>query len=144
MQRTMRGVVVAAIIAAAACGSDSGPVPPPTEESVVGRYTLRSVNGFPLPYFLAGNSQQEAFIVSGTMVVLADKTFIDSLTTRIEYASGAPATQDSASSSGTYTLFASNLALVYTSLDPIGYDTVAVIGPRVYQDEGSLFLIYRK
>ena len=148
MQTRMRSVVVAALTATAACGSDGALTPPPTEENIVGLYDLRSVNGS-LPYPVGGDATKVVYIVSGSMDVRADKTFTDVLTTRINYTAGGDPEFQTSSTSGTYVFLGRNLELVYVISRPqlpdtTVYDTVVVTGTQVFQDEGSLQLRYRK
>lgn len=143
VKRAFRVAAFAAVAVCGACGSKTPPLAPPTEESVVGLYSLRTVNGA-LPYLVGGNDTSAVYIVAGHLDFRADKTFTDVLTHRINYSTGDPSTEETTTLTGTYTLFDSNLALVYTSIDPIGYDTVAVIGPRVHQSRSSLLHTYRK
>ncbi|HKS05178.1 MAG TPA: hypothetical protein VJR92_02595 [Gemmatimonadaceae bacterium] len=143
MQRTIRGLAIAGLTALVACGKDGGPLPPPTEQSVVGEYELRNVNGV-LPYLLGGNETQAVFIVSGSFDIRADKSFTDLLTTRINYASGAPSSFQTDSRSGTYNFLGRNLELIYVLPDTTVYDTVAITWNSLHQGNGDLVRTYRK
>jgi hypothetical protein len=143
MQRIIRGLAIVALGATVACGKDGGPLPPPTEESVVGMYDLKNVNGS-LPYLLGGDETQAVFIVSGSFDLRADKSFTDILTTRINYASGAPSNFLTDSRSGTYVFFDRNLELKYVLPDTTVYDTVAVTWNAIHVSSTELAKTYRK
>lgn len=65
MRRLLAGLVMLAVVACG--GSDSGTGP--TATSVVGNWTLSTVNGTALPYLLIGSGANKSELTSGSLTV---------------------------------------------------------------------------
>lgn len=111
-----RLVLVASVVLLSAasfgCGGDSGPKLDP----VPGTYVLRSVQGNNVPYKYFENVAGNVAYYGGSIVFSADKTFVEHLTTRVQYyLSGDPDGYTSYQYTGTYTRTGQSVRLVYTS-----------------------------
>jgi len=141
----MRGVqilVAMTLLAASACSPSDAPAPLPTEESIVGHYQLTLVNGGHLPFPVAGDTTRILAITDGQLVINADHTFLDVLSTRLTYFSGTPVpSTHSDTAIGTLVLVGS---LIIRTHPGIGIDTVAVTGNLMHANNGGLLMTYEK
>lgn len=94
-------------LALAACGGDksTGPV------AVEGSYTLRTVNGQPLPGVVYQEPGYKLEVVSATLTLNADASFTDSGTWR--ETNGTTVTTSSSTDVGTWTRNGNSFTLVY-------------------------------
>jgi hypothetical protein len=147
MARIALAIASAALIAGA-CGTDDGtPVAPPTEQNIVGTWSLSNVNGS-LPYRVGGDGTRVLDIVSGSFEVRSDKTFSDVVTTRFSYVDGMtdPVVQTS-SESGTWALIGRFLELRYPAgvvADTAVVDTAGLTGSLLHRSDGGLVFTYRR
>ena len=102
---------VAFAVFSAACSDSTGPEP------VTGTYTLRTVNGMPLPFLVAGGTSNgitsKIEVAGGNAVLRADKSFTSVITVR--ETNGSTVTDNPLTSVGTYTVTGSTITFV-----PIG------------------------
>jgi hypothetical protein len=103
-RRQLAALVLIAL--AAACGSDSTTSP---EAEVAGTYTLRTINGAPLPFTLGTAGSATFVLVSSTVTLKADGTFTGS-TTATE-TTGSSSTTSTESGSGTWTRSGTTISL---------------------------------
>jgi hypothetical protein len=89
----------------AACGSDSSTEP----SSIVGTWTLQTINGSPLPFVVAQSGSDKEEVLSEVVTLSAGGTFTESSTLRLTV-SGTVTTQ-SFPETGTYTVSGSTLTL---------------------------------
>ena len=96
----MRRLVAAlAIATVAACGSD-GPTDPVTD-SIEGVYSLRTINGQPLPFTVQGNSTT-LVLTSDVLTMAANGSWTEALAFRLTTVSG-ETTEGTDSDAGTWT-----------------------------------------
>jgi hypothetical protein len=88
-----------ALLFLAGCGG--GDATSPVAE-VVGTYTLRSLNGSPLPYTVPGEGSVALVVTAGTLSLRENRSFTQTLTVMVS-AGGTSVTQ-SVSDIGTYTV----------------------------------------
>ena len=103
-----RAFVVLALVLAA-CGSDASTEP----ASVVGTWSLQTVNGSPLPFVAAQSGSDKAEIMGDTIKISAAGSFIESTTIRTTL-SGV-ATIQTLADTGTYKVSGSTLTLSSTA-----------------------------
>ena len=122
--------LVASIVAIAACGGDSSTGPAAT---VTGSYSLKTVNGKPLPITMTDSSQGIVFQVTimdpYTLTMNADRTFRAIATARVSDGSTSQVEVDTIS--GTYTVSGQQLTLVQAGSSPVpaqwnGSDTITL------------------
>ena len=71
--------VLFGILALAACGKDASG-PDGATATVTGNYTLKTINGSPLPFTLIAFPGYSARLISSTLTVNSDNTFVGSST----------------------------------------------------------------
>ena len=108
-----RFVVLLALAAATACGGDSSTSPSAT---VSGTYTLRSVNGSPVPYTFLQIGADKGEIVADTVIVNDGGTWSESGTVRTTQ--NGQVTSETVADGGTYTLTGTAITLVSTQFGP--------------------------
>jgi hypothetical protein len=130
------------LLAAGACNPSDAPAPLPTEESIVGHYQLTLVNGGHLPFPIAGDTTRLLAITDGQLLINADHTFLDILSTRLTYFSGTPVPSTHADTArGTFVLVGS---LIIRTHPAAGLDTVAMTGNLAHANNGGLLMTYEK
>jgi hypothetical protein len=136
MRRIFSLPAVALILAATACGD--GPTDP-SVESVVGIYSLVTINGTAVPLTLVTEPDYRLEVLSGFFDLRADGTFTLSLRFR-ETVDGTATTSDYAES-GTYTL--SGSVLTFTTTEGLtGQATVS--GNTLTIAESGLVLVFTR
>lgn len=142
MGRAVQLIAAASLLALGACGPTDEPAALPTEASVVGQYRLTLVNGGNLPFPAAGDAERILEIIDGRMIINADHTFADILTTRLTYFDGTPAPSSGAdTTTGTFALTGSILVRTHPGA---GVDTVAVTGNLLHANNAGLLMTYTK
>lgn len=101
---------LALVFAAIACGSDNSTTP--TQASVAGTWTLKTVNGSPLPVTLA-TSPAKIELLSDVVTATANGTWTSSQQVRTTI--GTQATTSTTNDAGTYTLSGNNVAILSSS-----------------------------
>lgn len=122
LPRTLR--LAAAAILLAACGDDTPSEP--TNQSVAGTWTLRTVNGSNLPYTLQQFGNDRIELLNETISVQASGTFTQQGTLR--FTTGGLVTTEPYTDGGTYTLNGSTATFTFNSDGSTG---VAAIGDDV-------------
>lgn len=120
-------------IALAGCGDSTGP------KSIVGSYTLQTVNGGALPYILSQSGANKTEILSGAFTLNADHTFSDQGTVRITQSGVATTTAGSAS--GTYVQ--NNTAITLTYSDN-SVDMASINGKTMTLISDGVTLVYTR
>lgn len=138
MRLMARGVTPLLIVLLAACGGAeevAGPVGDPS-----GVYTLRTVDGQPLPFIYAQIGNDTIEFLDGTVHLNADKTFIDATTVRITAAGVVTIELDQAD--GVWSL--AGPTVTFTQSDLAVYNMRWDGGDILTQIVDGLTLIYRK
>jgi hypothetical protein len=104
-----RMFVLLAFAAAVSCGGGDSSTSP-SDTTVSGTYTLRTVNRLPLPYTVAQNDSVTIQLLSDAFTLTEAKTWTE-LATRRATVSG-QATTDSVTDAGTYVLNGTNITLI--------------------------------
>jgi hypothetical protein len=136
LRHIARMLAVALLIA---CGGGSDPAGP--GETVVGEYTLRTINGTALPVVIGREQGVTVSALSGTMSLRADRTFSASVTAR-----GVSAGSDVTStftSVGTYTVNGSALTLLATGTENARL-TGSYANGRVTMTEDGFVSVYTR
>ena len=100
-----------AVLLVVACGGGSDPASP--DDSVVGTYTLRTVNGATLPAVVGTEQGVTVSVTAGGLTLRADRTFSATTTAR-GVGAGTDATV-TATGAGTYTVSGNAVTLVDAS-----------------------------
>jgi predicted small lipoprotein YifL len=100
--------VFAALVILAGCGSDGPPNAGPA--SVVGTYTLRTINGSPLPYTVVQFDDNKVEVMAYALTLEAGGTWTESGTVRVT--EGGTVTTLPSANTGTYTLTGNVISLV--------------------------------
>ena len=100
--------VFAALVTLTACGSDSATNAGPA--SVAGTYTLRTVNGSPLPYTVFQIDNDKYEITGGAVTLKEGGTWTQSAADRMT--EGLSVVTSTFTATGTYTLSGSSITLV--------------------------------
>jgi hypothetical protein len=125
------------IVALSACSSSYGDGPGPT---VVGTYSLVTVNGAAVPATTQNDATIKTEILSGTFVVNADETFSESRQGRITLGGGTPSLI-TATQTGTWTSSGTQLSFVSgTTQNPVIFTGTYVSGTLTYTSAGSTFV----
>jgi redox-sensitive bicupin YhaK (pirin superfamily) len=141
MRSLFRTLVLTALIAAVACGGDDDdPIAPVTNESVVGVWTLRGVNGDPLPFPLAQTVDIKLEVRSGTVTLGADRSFLDVQELRI-YRTGQATVTRSDTLRGTWSLTGNEMTVALSSG---GEMPVLFLNNQLLKLESSFTYTYRK
>lgn len=119
-----RAIAAVAFLAFVACGDDSATEP--TNQSVAGTWTLRTVNGSNLPYTLQQFGNDRVELLNETINVAASGTFTQQGTLR--FTAGGIVTTEPYTDAGTYTLNGSTATFSFNSDGSTG---VAAIGDDV-------------
>jgi hypothetical protein len=131
-------LVLLSALALGACGGSDDPAG--LGQGAAGVYTLRTVNGLPLPAVIYQDATGKVEIVADAVTLNANGTWSESGTVRATLTTGAVSTQPN-TDSGTYTL--NGTALVLTSLQS-GATTAALSGNAFTITDVGLVLVYQK
>ena len=118
----MRYLSAALLLVALACGSDKI-AGPPTPASVAGRYSLKTVNGAPLPFLIGQVGTSKSEVLADVLVLSANGTFLQ--TSTIRNTTDGVATTSSSSEPGTFTLTGSTAKFVFDIDGSFGTGTIA-------------------
>jgi hypothetical protein len=111
MRRTaFVATMILAILSAAGCGGDSTS---PATQSIVGSWTLQSVNGSPLPFIVQQTGTDKLELLSDVIVISGTGSFTQTTSVRTT-TNGVPTTQPVADA-GSYTLNGSAITLHFNS-----------------------------
>ncbi|MGK2934051.1 MAG: lipocalin family protein [Gemmatimonadaceae bacterium] len=106
MHKTLMVALTAASLALVGCGKDATD---PTSASVAGTYTLRTVNGSPLPYVTSQDETYTAEIVSSVLTLREDFSYAWAFTGRST--DNGQTTTNSESFPGTYRISGHTITL---------------------------------
>jgi hypothetical protein len=138
---TLRRTLVAALaLFVVACGGDDEPTTAPlTDETAIGTWRLRQVNGLSLPFTAAFTEQVRIQIASGQLVLAADRTYRDEQTLRIR-PTGQAERDTTFVVTGTWARQGNEI------LVRIGSDSLAVlfVNGQLIKSESGFFYSYRK
>ena len=108
----MRRIAALLVLATAlGCGSDSSTSP--TDTTVEGTYTLRTVNRLPLPFTVLRSDSLTFEILGDAFTLKEDKTWNESGLSRTTYAG--QVSTDAIADSGTYVLSGTKITLISTN-----------------------------
>jgi hypothetical protein len=140
--RTLSGrllplLALAAALSLAGCGDGTAP-----EESIVGVYTLQTINGNLLPWIAFQDEIDHTEVLSGSITLEADGTFTDQ--TSYVFTIDGAAHQGQDLYTGTYTKTVAGATL--TPLTPVGYAPymVQIQGAKMSQVVQEFELVYRR
>ena len=135
--RTFRPALVAALLlVGAACGGDSTG---PDEGSIVGSYTLRTINGQNLPFTTLSSGLNKAEVLSSSLSLNTDGTFREERSVRRTH-SGVPVTEPE-TKFGTYTSTSSGVTFRATTGAQVSGTRSG--GSITFVDEGLTFVYGR-
>jgi hypothetical protein len=140
MRRVWMGFAVAGALAAQACGDMASP----NGRSVVGVYTLTTVNGMIPPLTLAMTDSASVDLISGTVTFRDDGTFLDVINVRLKgTAAGSVATDSAVTARGNYTRAGNTV-----TLDPTDghseYHMTATDDLTLTESNGDFSIVYRR
>lgn len=130
----MRRVLMALLMACAACSGDdiAG------SSTTTGSYTLRTINGSPLPYTVVGGSVAGTVIISDVISLYQGGTFAES----IQFRGSASGPVEGKTRTGTFSLFGTSITL---QINETGTTRVAKgDGTTMTFIEDGLTSVYRK
>lgn len=137
LRRTFRPALVAALVlVGAACGGDGTG---PDEGSVVGSYTLRTINGQSLPYTTLSAGVNRAEVLSSSLSLNPDGTFREERSVRRTHA-GVSVTEADAKF-GTYT--STGAGLTFRATTGTQASGTRGGGSITFADEGFTFVYGR-
>src|SRR5687768_7635136 len=135
--RTIRPALVAALLlVGAACGGDSTG---PDEGSIVGSYTLRTINGQNLPYTTLSAGVNTAEVLSSSLSLNTDGTFREERSVRRTH-QGVPVTE-AEMKFGTYTSTGSGVTFSVTTGAQVSGKRGG--GSITFVEEGFTFVFVR-
>jgi hypothetical protein len=135
----MRLLSAALLLVALGCGSDKV-TGPPTAASVAGRYSLKTVNGAPLPFLLGQVGTSKTEVMADVLALSANGTFLQTSTIRTTV--DGVASTSSASEPGKFTMSGSTATFVF---DVDGSYGTGTIDDRTLTISGNGFVtIYAK
>ena len=105
--RGLKSFVMVAVLVACGCSGDKTTAP---GESMSGSFTLRTLNGSPLPGLLIQDPTGKLEVTAGTLNFNADKTWSGTVTARFTSVGGGTTTQTIAGN-GTYLLHGSDIVV---------------------------------
>lgn len=103
------GLLLIAVFTVAGCSDDDAAGP---SASIEGTYTLRTINGSPLPFVLEEEAGLKAEVLSSTLTLQPSGTFTQLARVRVTF--GGSATTEEQASTGTYTQSGNNITLTET------------------------------
>lgn len=130
-------LVFAALVTLAGCGSDGSTNAGPA--SVAGTYTLRTVNGSPLPYVLFELGDETYEVLADAVTLIEGGTWTESATFRST--EGGTETTVTSTSTGTYTLAGS--VITFASAES-GTFSGSVESGTLRLTEGGLLAVYTR
>ena len=98
----MVGAVATMVLATARCGGDSTGI-----SSINGPWTLRTVNGAPLPYTMSGGSGGTTELVEDVLTLNVGGTWSE--TKRVRTSAGGQITTETRNSAGSYSTFGTSI-----------------------------------
>jgi ABC-type glycerol-3-phosphate transport system substrate-binding protein len=128
-------VALAGITLAAACGGDSATGP----DSIVGTYTLQTVNGVATPVTVFQDASGRVEVTGGRVSLNADGTFSDAIDLRLT--SGQTVLTTTETAVGTYVRSGDNITFNVTGAEPY---RMAISGRTLTQVEEGFTLVYRR
>ena len=142
--RRLLGLLLLAVMPLAACSDDDGSGP---EATIEGAYTLRTVNGQPLPYVLLQVASVKFEILSSAVTIAQGGTFTHSAAVR--YTDETGATTDEQTITGTFVRSGNNITLTQSGEDPATLSGVWNGDNRLTMTEtdtdfGTLVYVYQK
>ena len=132
-------ILAAAVVAAAACGGDSGTGPAP---SINGTYALKTVNSSPLPYALPDDGTGKVEIVADSYSLAADGKYTSVTQIRVTPTGGAT-TDLTVDSKGTFTRSGNSVTLTDAD-DPTNVITATVDGTNLTISVDGFVLVYQR
>lgn len=132
-----RAVAVSAVVMFAACVKADAITAPDTSD-VAGSYSLRSINGVPLPFLLGANGTDSLFVLDDTYTLSSAARFSESIHTR-RVQSGRIDTL-ALSDSGTFTRTATGVRMI--GLRGLTEATIKV--DTLQLDGDGITFVYRK
>ena len=96
------------------CFDDGGIV---GSSTVTGTYTLRSINGAPLPYTISGSGTNKTEIVSESITLFRGDTYARERITRITV--NGQASSDTTTEGGSYSLFGTSISMRASGTGPL-------------------------
>ena len=111
MRQMLAGFVAASCLA---CFSDGGIV---GSSSVTGTYTLRSINGSPLPYTISGSGTDKTEILAESITLFQGGTYARERNSRVT-ANGQVA-NETVTEGGTYNLFGNSISMRASGTGPL-------------------------
>jgi hypothetical protein len=138
MRRVALVLAMVLPLALAGCGDSTGP-----GGSLAGTYTLRSINGDPVPVLISSGPPQEE-ITGGFVRLNANGTFTASHTYRVTF--GGSSTTVTEDIDGTYTRSGDELTLTFDDPDGSGTATVFAVwdGDRLTIDDEFDIWVYER
>jgi hypothetical protein len=135
----MRFVSAAVLVLAVACGaSDAGTAP--TSSSVVGTWTLQSVNGSALPFVVSQTGANKLELVSDVVSATASGTFTQSTT--IRNTTNGQVTTQSVPDAGSYSLNGTAVTFQFNSDNSVG--TGSLNGNTMTVAQDGFAYIYKR
>ena len=135
----MRRLLPLLILVLAACGSDSTTTP--TSASVVGAYTLKTVNGANTPAVIAQTAAGKFEVLDDVVTLNADHTYSEAGHLRTTLANGTVTTSPQVDQ-GTYT--STNGAVQFTSTVGNGVTNGSINGNTLTIIDTGITLVYSK
>lgn len=117
----MRIRSAAMLLLAIACGGDAV-TGPPTLASVAGRYSLKTVNGAPLPFLIGQSGTSKSEVLADVLALSANGTFLQ--TSTIRNTVDGVATTSSSTEPGTFTLAGATATFVFDVDGSFGTGTI--------------------
>lgn len=143
MPSLLRPLLLLVAVLAVACGGDDDPIAPVTEQTVVGAWNLRGVNGGPIPFALAQTVDVLLQVRSGTITLTADKRYRDVQDFRISR-SGQSDTLFSDTISGRWTLVGNEMTVAVDEIDGGGQIPLLFVNNQLLKLESGFTYNYRK
>jgi hypothetical protein len=136
MKRAVLGVLTALVIVAAGCGDAKGP---DADASLYGTYTLRTVNGSPLPFTVFELGSDRVEFLDARLTLKRGDTW--ETWAKIRLTQGPTVTTDEDSGGGTFTRTGNTLTL----RDADGDEFVVVVsGSRLTTTDGGYTFVFEK
>ncbi len=133
----MRSVILGLVVASSVACYDDSIVGSPT---VTGTYTLRTINGSPLPHVLAETGTSRTEVLDRAITLHQGSTYAQS--GRIRVTENGEATIVSTPATGTYSLFGNSVSF---RSNAAGSDAVAIIDGNIMTFvEPGMTLVFRK
>jgi hypothetical protein len=134
----MRSLLLAALLTLAGCASDSATAPVSTIE---GSWTLRTIDGSPLPFVVAQAAQFKLELVSDVVILSSNGSVIR--TTSIRSTTNGQANAESIRDTGRYTLAGTAVVVRFDTQGVAGAGSWSGNTMTLTDDEGVVFVYYR-